>query len=739
MLDKDQLRKHVEDVIDRRFDNLISNRAQWEENAANKIISIAQGSAPAPHKSVLVKIYTNLNDPTLPSMFRKTLAKETAWIDKDFFRWTPDGIESTDIEGTYWITDWQKDNLNNELSNFHSAIRAAIHQTTTLNLGAYAYSWYRKPKTETKYLVQNRNGMSIASGKQEVELPLEYDMQGIKFEFVNILNYYPDIITDTTFENTRKLDGYYRYYPSLADIKADRRFNPEQPYEFDVNVIYRGLDFLSDLNKNESVAYSQATVKLNKYLNQDAQTNERERNKQVVEVRIAYLKEIRIDGESYTADGRGFRIEYIKQGKNCLPLLIEENPFIFEQKPIRLTRRWSDPNIFYNDSELGMMVNQHNYLIYSKQMQASALVKATNPTQILSTKILEAFQGAKDKIAKILTEPGGIEFVDLASIIGNDPLGLEHLKPLTLGTVEENLKNLDLFQRAIDQCKADIAQANVQVTDQMGAGATAAFNKQVAQEQDLLSREFKATIVRDLIQPALEYGLKMAKVFFQPQKMTVRMGADDKKYLQKALGAAKREAMLEDGEEVPDNDSEMPWEEVKQLSAEKGATIPKVAKMGAQNQLITYNPVTEKKQAIITKALFENTPCSFKLEIEDNEYSKQQVLEEVVQIYGNIIANTPDSPLKYLVSKLAIQKTLQATDDSSYAEIMEEAEKLYQQMIAPPQPSPEEQMNAEAQAQKTQADAMQKQATAEKQTAEANKINQEVQDNELAKQLVGVG
>lgn len=735
-IDKDAIRQYLENTLDRRFSSLISSRQQWNDNSANKIISIAQGSAPSPHKSILVKLYTNLNDPTLPTLFRKALAKETAWIDKDFFRWAPDGIESTDIEGTYWITDWQKDNLNNELSNFHDAIRAVIHQLKEINLGAWAYNWVVKPKMQRIRQSEKINGQIIVKDSYNQQIPQEYDIQGLQFHFINALNIYPDVISETTFETTRKLDLYYKCYRSIMEIKADPKYNPQEPYTFEQNVIYRGLDCLDEVQKDLGIAYDTHEIKLNKYLNQDSNQSQDQRNKSLLEIRYAILKEVRIQGKYLDGDGHGYRIEYIKQGANCYPLFIEKNEFPFEQKNIRVARAWANPNIFYNDSEFGMMTNQHNFLIYNKQMQASALVKATNPTQILSTQLLRAFENSKDVVAKLLTQPGGIEYADFSVLMDNS--GIDHSKPLTLGTVEENMRNLELFQQAIDRCKADIAQSNVQVTDSMGANATAAYNNQVAAEQDSLSKEFKGMIIRELIQPACEYALEMAKFAFEEQKLVTNITPEDKKYLEKTLAKARKEVKIEEGDEIEDDEDEIPYEDIKALAAEKNVTLPKLAQMGGEESLITYNPITDKKQAIISRALFQNTKCAFKFEVEDTDYSKRQLLEEIVQIYGNILANIPDSPLKYLVAKLSIVKTLQASSDSNLAEISEEAEKLYQQMITPPQPSPEEQALAQSKIQAEQASAQQKQATAQKQTAEAAKIGQEVQANNAAMQMVGV-
>ena len=52
------------------------------------------------------------------------------------------------------------------------------------------------------------------------------------------------------------------------------------------------------------------------------------------------------------------------------------------------------------------------------------------------------------------------------------------------------------------------------------------------------------------------------------------------------------------------------------------------------------------------------------------------------------MANLPDGQLKYLIAKIALEQSLQLTNDPSYAEIKKQSDQLYEQMTTP-QPPPE--------------------------------------------------
>lgn len=715
-LDIEQIREYIDKTLDKRFESIRTQnqRVTWENNAVDKIISIAQGSAPNPHKSTLIKLFSNLNDPTLPSFFRKVHAKETAWLDRDFFRRTPDGIESTDTDGAYWITDFQKDNLNNELSNFHPVARAVIYQVNAINLGALKYRWICVPKKKIVHDIDNIGGRQIIRGKREEYLPLEFEIQGIEYQFINALNIYPDILNETTFESHGKLDLYSKAYLTLQEIQDDPRYNVQIPYEWEGYTLYRGLEGIEQLDKNMQVEYSQAETRLNKGLNSGATDTDGARAKNKYEVRYATVKEIRINGKTLNAEGNGYTIEYVKQGTLFIPLLVEENHFNINKKTTRIFRKIADPSLFYCDSEIGMMINQHNYIVHNKQLQASAIARAVNPSRMWSAKILKALGVTIEELKKFVTQSGEMKLVNLEELFDSNSGSIDaHLRPFDLGEVDKNLRDLEVLQKAIDGAKMDISNANVQVTDQTGAGATAAYNKQIAVEQDLLAKEFKSAFSREIIEPSLDYALEMAKIVFNDMKFTTAISSEDKKYLLKEANKGQEQ-------------KEEKWEDIQEAAKEYGPTIGKKVRIGQQEQVVSLNPLTEKKQMILSKALFEYTPTAYKFEIEDSEYSKSMVLEETTQLFGNIIANIPDSPLKYLMTKLSVEKILQITNDSNYAEIKEELEKTFQDMINPPPPPPNP-----VEEQALMLEGQQRQANIEKTASETEKNYAEVQNKKV--------
>lgn len=739
MIDPGELKTLIQDKVDKRFEDLASRRTNIERKWADKIIAATDGTAPSPHKNTLIKLYTNLGDMTLPSLCRKLHARETAWLDQSFLRWTPDGVESTDVQGTYWISDYQQDNLNNELSNFHNTIRACIWQREIINLACMNYKWVIIPRVKYNYdMDMSPDGMMQLSGGQAEQVPFEYDLQGLQFEFVSMFNIYPDVIGVTTYENLNALDLYSKSYRTYKEIKEDPIYNGASQYVFKPNVLYSSTQGLDEVPHDQGVTYSAAQLQLNNYLHSSTSTDQSNKDKNLVELRTVIVKSIKLPDQPmpYDAEGRGLKIVYAKVNSTCVPLLIEKMPFQFEKKTLRLSRKWIDPTNLYNDSEMGLAYNQHVYIVTNKQLQASAIAKATAPNKLWSDKLITAFSGTTDELRDLWTTSGSNKFINLAKL-GNDPLN--HLNPIKLGEDDEAIRSLQLFEQAIQQAKNDIQQINAQVTQESGAGATAAYNNQVSQELDLMSRESKASICRDWLRPSLEYGFELAKFAFHDQLLTTDIGEDEQNMLVDKAKKAYEEVQAEGDDEVQIAAEGINWELIKKLTAEKQATIAGSMRIGQDERTITYNPVTGKKQAVLSKALFQNTQGSLKLEFEEQEYSKANLLAETVQMFGQIVANIPDSPLKYIIIKKAADRVLQLTKDPEYKEISEEMQKALDAMLNPPPPAPEQMAQQEAQTQAVQAKANKDNAQAQHMQANAAKTGQEVQANQAAMQLAGVG
>ncbi len=725
-LEFNQLKEFIEGHLNKRFETLRSDRESLEQNWVQRIKSVNEGTAPSPAKSSLIKFYTNLGDPTLPSLVRKAHAREVAWLDRDFFRWVPDGVESVDTDGAYWLTNYQKDNLNNELSNFHPVIRAAILERRILNLSGINYSWLVQPKYEFDYdVATSEDGLMQMKAMQKKQLPFEYEIQGIKFEFASIFNVYPDIIQQTSFETLTSLDLFHFNYKTYKEVKEHKLFDPNAHYPYMANVLYRSTDGLGEL-KDETASFTNAHRNLNRYLDGDSSTAG---NKKMLEIRVAHVKEMKLPGQDETmcAEGRGFRIIYAFASGKCVPLFVEANPAPFEKKTLRLSRYLDSPHALYNSSEVGLAANQHFYIVNSKQQQAHALNKAVNPNLLWSSALLEAFKGSADQLKEMWTQTGHNEYFNQEIVNRARNAGATDItRPLVMGGQDMDIRNLELFQQAIDKARLDIQQFATSVNNETGADATAQFNKQVATEQDLIATENKASIGNDWLRPALEYGVEMAKAVFQDQKFATRLSLEDQKELIELAGVES-------------------FDEIKKaaINLKQSLAIPK--HIGEAETLVQYNPVTERKQIMLNKTLFRNTKASFNLEFESSEYSKPLELEEKMQIYGNILNSLPDSPLKFYVAKIAIEQSLQLTNDPHYAEIKEEVDKMFQKMVQPQEPTPQEQaqlvlqaQNAEAEIQDKEASAMLKKAQANEEQSRAEKQYQEVQEKEVVNQLLGV-
>lgn len=725
MLNYEPLRRLIQDKLDKRFEELKAKRVTIEKNWAERIIAATSGMAEAPNKSTIVELYTNLGDMTFPSLSRKLHARETAWVDNDFFRFKPDGVESVDTAGAYWLTDYFRDNLNNELSQFHAAFRAAKWQELVLNISPFAYNWVVKPKVEYIYDMDDSEGMLAAKGMIEQPVPCEFDLQGLQFEFVSMFTCYPDVLDARTFDNMNVLDMYLLKHRLLNQVEQDPLYLGQGKYVFEPNVLYRGIQGLSEINRNLGVSLSTAERKLHSEFKGGGE-NDTYSQKHLVEVRTLLLKQIRLDGQTYDGNGRGVKVQYVKSGADCIPLFCEYLPFPFEQKTIRLNRRYLDPYNLYNDSEVGLTYNQHSYVVTNKQLQASAIANATFNTQLYSTALIDAFNGTIEEFKKLRIKPGGTFTIDLSKL----PMdGQNHLNPVNLGTPEEMAKNIQLFEQAIQAAKNDIQQINQQVTQENGANATAAYNNQLAQELDLLSTINKQNTTREWLKPALEYGRRLAKFVFHDQKLTSEIGEKDQEELMALFGEGANWKELQ--------------EALKAESKRTGKTLAIPQQINNQDAvLVQYNPVTNKKQTILNKALFQNTQCSLEIEFETQEYGKEQALAETVQLFGQVMANIPDSPLKMYIANLAIDRTLQMVKDPKYQEITEKLKEQLQASLNPP-PPPAEQIMAEqaqqaANIKATEAKAAKDEAQTNVMNANAVKTQQEVSDHETAKQLLGV-
>lgn len=723
-----EFKNYITNHLDKRFEELKSKRAGIEDRWVDIIQAATTGKAPAPHKSALIKLYTDLGDMTYPSLVRKLHARETAWLDRDFFRWTPDGVESTETEGAYWLTDYQKDNLNNELSQFHSTLRAAIWQRELLNISAINYTWMVKPKVEFVYDMDDSQGLLQANGMTEKPVPYEFDLQGLKYEFISMFNLYPDIVQQTTYDNLKTLDLYSLKRLPLRDVETDALYSGKAPYVFESNVCFRSTEGLRAL-KDQNVSYSAAETRLNRQATSSGSNPGETMSKNLIEVRTAIIKSIKMPGmeQSCDANGRGFRVVYAKGSGECVPLFVEANPFPFEQKTIRICKRWLDPYNLYNDSETGLTFNQHSYVVNQKQMQAHAIARATMPNRLWSDSLIDAFKGSADELKQLWTTTGNNKFINLNKLAANS-VGIDPTKPIEMGEPDEMMRNLQLIQQSIDTARNDIQQINQQVTQENGAGATAQYNKQMAQELDMLSKQSKSLICDDWLRPSLEYGRELAKFVFHDQKIQADIDSDEQK-----------EFLAIAGEGVT-------WEDIQAYSRKnkmklqksftlKTREIPETGEEIEDEQSVTYNPVTGKKETILNRTLFKNSKCALELEFEDNEYSKPAELAEKVQIYGQIMANIPDSPLKFFVAKLAIQQSLELTNDPSYAAIKEETDKLYEEMLNPPPPpvpAPEEIAKVESETQANKAKSIKDMASGKKMNAEAD---QKQLENDMADRI----
>ena len=670
-INRETLTQYIDHTVDRRFEELRSRRTKIESDWVEMIKSATFGTAPDAVKSSIVKLYTNLSDMTLPSLCRRLHARETSWLDRDFFRWVPDGVESVDTDGAYWLTDWQKDNLNNELSQFHAVMRAALWQRQILNISAINFNWVIKPKIEYKYSSTTLPTGEIETGSVEIEQkPFEFDLQGVKYEFVSMFSLYPDNIQVPTFENLNILDLYYQNFYSLNEIKNNTLYNSDGHYTYKVNVLYRSTEGLEELI-NTSPNFSAAQIRLNQDLTNSK--NESERKKNVIEVRTALLKEIKLPDMQYcdNAGGRGYRLVYAKANGQFIPLFLEALPNLFEQKTLRLSRRYADPYNLYNKSEVGLAINQHFYIVNQKKLQATALAKAVNPNYLWSTALPDSFEGSTDELKSMWLSTGANKFVNHEKLSeAMQKGGLDPTKPLTLGSSEEYIRNIELLETGISKAKNDLQEINAQLNTETGASATAEYNRQMAQQVDMLSSENKRAICDDWLRPSLEYGFELAKRFFQDQKFSTDITEEEKDYFVEQAGG------------------EIEWNDIKNNPNPDGQLLQKPARIAGQETPVIYNPVVEKKQMILSKTLFENTTASLDLEFEDTEYSKPIELQEKVQLYGQLMANLPDGQLKYLIAKIALEQSLQLTNDPSYAEIKKQSDQLYEQMTAP-QPPPE--------------------------------------------------
>ena len=683
MIDYSSAEKIIQ-KIDSRFQKNIAARQPLESKWLAVVQATIEGNQLGEKISRLMKTYTNLGDPTYSTSIRNQSAKFLSFLDSDFFRLNADGYFITDLELLKANTEIIKQKIRNNKSGFYNTMELFDLQLRLLNISALAYSFtiqYKKSRNELLY-------------------------QGGRWDFVNMFNCYPDTMS-ADFHDLDELDVFFRTGKHYSKILLDPKYDPNQPSFRPENILFKDNSKVSEL-KDSSYHRSSSETNLLNF------SDESQHNTQAigyVDLRTAFVREVECNGELY----QNLNITYIKSDR-LIPLLIEKNPFDFNEKPIRFVQQWKNPYALYGESPHQLAYNASCYTSFLKAAEAFKMGKSVFSSVCVPGSFIEAVKsmGIDDpSLTKAIQE-------GVATIIPFDDRkaqGPSFVFPLET----EGMRDISLLNSSKGTSMGDQQQlATIVQTPNVGNSTATGINY-VASQEDAAMKQERHNLFERVIAPTIKMMLQDLSELMLPENIQVEITQEE---LENMVG-------------VPIEQARQTYRDQKRLLPITNAGVTTNAGVitteGEEIPLnIGLNPITMKKHYQLNQ--YHILRGELELQLEGDSYSKEIDAQKFTQLYSQMLQvigqSAPQASM--LIAQAAIKQLNYLTDNPAAEEINRIVAKAVEKVLEPPPTDPMTMMGAQIQLEKTQAETRKLDAEAKEEASRAT--SQELTNQERIQQ-----
>lgn len=640
--------------IDNRFEMNISLRQPIEQNWVKLVRDVHTGKLCNDNLANLCNIYTAVGDSTLPSFYRKKNAQGLQWLDSDFFylednsKYYKSRNASIAIRGVEKLLQAR---LNDNKSNFKQAITDAFHQSNLLNFSAVYDYWHRETCHKHNYTPQKTpDGKTIIS-RQYQNPSLQ---QGLRFQFINVFNLYPDYYNLETPLHERDL--FHRSAISLENIYNNPDYDTRQPYWKDESmVLYRGTMGLADIERDYYMPSNSQQQLMS--LNATGNNNQNTGLRNLIEVRTAYIDSLKIGDETH----KNLKIVYVKKANQYIPLLIEYNHFAFDDKPIRMWIDWINPYDIYAPSALQIAYNDFAIANFYNLAMNAKVGEIAFGTKFISEKWIEGTGLTEQEFAdKALKKAGTMLKID-------DDVFREIANPVKSLQAEQLTNEIAILAEARNNARNEIQTANQELTPANLSGITATAFKGDAESKDQQAKQSFERFCTYVLKPIINNYINTASQFMESEQIRFRITENE---IQQLLAEQYAQAM--------------------QYQQETGKPPTIITPIGDYDWAMSVDFRDMEAVAEINRDLLNLLSMDVKINIENNTYSKPYKYQEIMAFYNQVIPASPEELKPYLLQK-ALKDASKFGDIPDSEEILEKLEQYLEQQAMTGGLTPEQQ------------------------------------------------
>ncbi len=489
--------------LDSRFEENITLRMPLEQKWSDYLRFYIDGTSLNSKIGGFVKPYTNLGDPTLPTITNQAVADLVQlFLTGDWLELQPDGEYVTDLEICYAVKALIEKKLASRECGFEKAILKSITQLRLFGISAIQYQFCMQSSSTYSRKLLDTDGVSKLVYSRKLD---RQSYQGMKFESVNMFNLYPDLLAQNT-EDLNEVDLFYRYQTTFDKVNNDPRFIPEAPYLHEDLVIYRGKEGLDEL--------AHGMISSRNHLNFDNKQN-LPKSKEGVELRYAYVDSIIIDDIGY----EDILCIYAKSTNSApIPLLIQHNARgSFKDILICQDPMTSNPNGGLGSSAFARSYNSACWSEFLRAAEAYKLGKAVFPTEFVPVELLDSVTSLGIGLSEFKEKynlPGSQLFYS-AEKYGGGASGIF--------TPEENraVRDIQLLSRSQAKAGAELQQHNVDSAFNYGKINTATETNRITEQQGKIQRVTLNAIAENWLKPAIEYALDDMQSLLRPEAVAL--------------------------------------------------------------------------------------------------------------------------------------------------------------------------------------------------------------------------
>ena len=692
---------------DKRFEQNRSMRQPLERQWTD-LISMAVNGEEGSRAMNLAKQYVNLSNSFYPSSWRQASAYRLQWLTKDgdWFDLAPSGERYTNQTLTNAVKSKMRKSLNDPESNFYNALDDFDLQCSLLNVSGLAYSYAIKTERKRVKTIEFEGG-KMRLKRNEGDNELVY--QGAKAHFVNMFSCYPDMLSPLS-SNINAVDLYFNCPISLNSLKNDDKFNSQAPYQYQDFVIFRDNTELMRI-ENSQYTQTESQRRLEQTTNQGIKAKE-EGYKGFCELRMGFLQDFTYNNGTTKETCENVVIYYAKTHTETIPLLIEYNHNPFNNKNILLSEAQTNPWAMYGKSQLGLSYNQACWLNFLRASQAYSVGKNTFRTRFIPGKLFQAAQElgiAKHDVENAIRGAGyDIPYNSETYSQGADGIWSPEDK--------YQATDINMMDGEISKVVNDLNGINVDLSTDQVASGTATGVTYVQGKQTAVYKKYLRNISQNVLEPFLKLFLEDLLLLVQNEMVEIDVDDDRLKELNSDI------------------------DHLVDLFNQMKANLPLQEEVGTDPNGVPVvmaseiNPVAKKEYLELNQRLLAAFKADVQIKIEGNVFDIEERKKANLELM-NLVQSMPDGQGKLKAIQLTIEEYLDLNENENKAKYMEvlssEEEQNEQKQAIEAQQAQDNAKVADAKAQKDM-------AQTQVMSANAAKTTQEVQDNEQAKQLLGI-